>query len=116
MKRLLKGLMCLAWFGVCVAALAAAHTGYEGAADWKMEEALGFEMMVLTFPSSMLVVIGFMLVGFSLGLFGLHLPASSRAEMTVTWGIFVTFGYMQWSFGVPWLFSWLRQRFGRTPS
>ena len=112
MKPVIKALICLAWFGACVAALATMHAGYEGVADWKMEEALGLEMMILTFPSSILVAIGFMFVGFSLGLFGLQLPASSRAEMTVTWAIFVTFGYMQWSVGAPWLFSMLRQRFG----
>jgi hypothetical protein len=61
-----------------------------------MEEALAFQMMVLSFPSSFLVALGVALAGAILGLLGLELPASGKVEMTVTWLLFVVVGYAQW--------------------
>jgi hypothetical protein len=78
-----------------------AYKGYQGSSDWKVEEGLAFEMMVLSFPASFLVAAGLTLAGAGLGLFGLALPASSRPEMTTTWLLFVTAGYVQWFVVVP---------------
>ena len=73
-----------------------AHRSYRGTPDWEMEEALAFQMMVLSFPSSFLVALGVALAGAILGLLGLELPASSKVEMTVAWLLFVVVGYAQW--------------------
>jgi len=91
------------WLAICVVALIGALRGYQGESDWKMEEGLAFEMLVLGFPVSLLVVLGFMAVGFLLQQFGISLPASSRAEMITTWLIFVMAGCIQWFFALPYV-------------
>jgi hypothetical protein len=91
------------WLAICVVALIGALRGYQGESDWKMEEGLAFEMLVLGFPVSLLVVSGFMAVGFLLQQFGISLPASSRAEMIITWLIFVMAGCIQWFFALPYV-------------
>jgi hypothetical protein len=80
-----------------------------------MEEGLGSEMMVLGFPASLLVAIGFMAVGFVLERLGISLPSSSRAEMITTWLIFVVGGCIQWFVVVPYLVRrWRNVHTGRT--
>jgi hypothetical protein len=107
MRRFLGLFTRFAWLAICVAALVGALHGYQGRSDWKMEEGLGFEMLVLGFPASLLVVIVFMLIGFVLQMLGTGLPSSSRAEMVATWFILVIAGYIQWFRVVPYLIrSW----------
>jgi hypothetical protein len=53
----------LAWLAVCLTALIGSHRAYQGTSDWKTEEGLAFEMMVLSFPASCLVMAGLMLTG-----------------------------------------------------
>jgi hypothetical protein len=89
------------WVAVCLLALIEAYQGYRGASDWQLEEGLAFEMMVLSFPSSLSVAMGLASTGAILGLFGLALPASSRLEMTCTWLLFVVAGFVQWFVLVP---------------
>ena len=96
------------WLSICIAALVEAHVGYQGKSDWKLEEGLAFEMLILSFPASFVVVGVLMLLGAGLGLFGLALPASSRAEMTVVWLLFVAAGYLQWFLVLPKL--WKRKQ------
>jgi hypothetical protein len=91
----------LAWLAICLSAVIDAHRAYQGTSDWKTEENLGFEMMVLSFPASYLVVAGFIVAGAALGLIGLRLPPSSRVEMTSGWLLFVIAGYAQWFLLVP---------------
>lgn len=99
--------MRFAWLGICVAALVAALRGYRGASDFMVEEGLALEMMALGFPASLLVWMGFAIVGFTLERFGLSLPSSSRPEMIATWFLFVIAGYVQWFVVVPYLIrSW----------
>ena len=100
--------MWFAWLAICVAALVGALRGYRGQSDWRREEGLAAEMMVLGFPASLLVAVGFMTVGFVLGIFGTNLPSSSRAEMVMTWIIFVLAGCIQWLVVVPYLIRRLR--------
>lgn len=107
MRRFFGLFTRLTWLAICVAALVGALHGYHGRSDWKVEESLASEMIVLGFPASLLVVIGFMLVGFVLERFGTGLPSSSRAEMTVTWSMLLIAGYIQWFLVVPSLIrSW----------
>ena len=89
------------WLAICVTALVNAYKGYQGSSDWKLEEGLAFEMMVLSFPAFFLVGAALILVGTGLGLFSLALPASSRPEMMVIWFLFVAAGYVQWFVIVP---------------
>ena len=96
MKKALGVLVRVGWLTICVMALVDARKGYQGISDWKMEEGLAFQMMVLSFPSSFLVAVGLALAGAILGLFGHALPASSKLEMTATWFLFVLAGYAQW--------------------
>jgi len=107
-KRWFLGLFArFAWLGICVAALVAALRGYRGASDFMVEEALALQMMALGFPSSLVVWIGFVVVGFTLERFGLSLPSSSRPEMIATWFLLVIAGYTQWFVVVPHLIrSW----------
>jgi hypothetical protein len=107
MKRALWVLVRVAWLAICVVALVNAYRGYQGISDWKMEEELAFKMIVLSFPSALLLAAGLALTGAILGLFHLALPASSEPEMTATWLLFAGAGYVQWFILVPWL---LRQR------
>jgi len=100
----------MVWLTTCVVALLFAHRGYQGSSDWKLEEALAFEMVVLSFPSSLLVVAVVILVGIGLGLFGLTLPPSSRPEMIAVWLLFVVAGYIQWFVVVPRLVRRLRKK------
>jgi hypothetical protein len=72
-----------------------------------MEEGLAFQMLVLSFPSSFVAVLGLVLAGAVLGLFGLSLPSSSRVEMMATWFLFVVIGYAQWFILLP---SFLKRR------
>src|ERR1700692_1451401 len=92
-KRAALMVVRLAWFVICLTILIDAHRAYQGNSDWKTEEYLAFEMMVLSFPASYLVVAGLIVAGVTLGRFGLALPPSSRAEMTANWLLFVGAGY-----------------------
>ena len=103
MKKALWVLAHVAWLAICVVALVDALRGYQGISDWKMEEGLAFQMIVLSFPSSLLVATGLTLTGAMLGLFHLALPTSSQLEMTATWVLFVGAGYIQWFILIPWL-------------
>ena len=89
MKKTVRIVAQIIWVAICVLALIEARQGYRGASDWQMDEGLAFEMMVLSFPSSVLVAIGLASTGAILGLFGLVLPPSSRLEMTSTWFLFL---------------------------
>jgi hypothetical protein len=100
-RKILGILLRIVWLAICVTALVYAHRGYQGISDWKMEERLAFELMVLSFPSSLLVAVGLALTGAILGLFHLALPASSKLEMTATWLLFVVAGYAQWFILLP---------------
>jgi hypothetical protein len=86
----------IAWTVACLAALIDALRGYQGGADWKMEENLGFEMIVLGFPGSLVVAVCLAFVGHILGFVRMALPPPSRAEMIGTWTIFLSTGYLQW--------------------
>ena len=101
MKTALVVLVRIAWLGTCIAVLVNAHKGYKATSDWKMEEGLAFQMLVLSFPSSFVVAMGLTLMGATLSLFGLALPSSSKAEMTATWFLFVVAGYAQWFILLP---------------
>lgn len=100
----------LAWLAICLTALIASHRAYHANSDWKTEEYLALEMMVLSFPASFLVVAGLILAGATLGLFGLALPPSSKIELTVTWLLFVFSGYIQWFAVIPRLWRKTRSR------
>jgi EamA domain-containing membrane protein RarD len=100
----------IVWIAVCLASLIAAYKGYRGTSDWQVEEGLGFEMIVLSFPASLIVLVGFILAGMILGLFGLALPASSKPEMVTTWLFFVAAGYVQWFITLPKLWRWSQNR------
>jgi hypothetical protein len=108
MNKAVAILVRIAWLSMCVAALVYAHMGYQGNSDWRLEEGLAFEMMILSFPASLIIIAGFILSGAALHMFGLALPASSRTEMTVTWLLFAAAGYLQWFFLLPKL--WSRKR------
>jgi hypothetical protein len=69
-------------------------------------------MMALSFPASILVMVGLILTGGGLELFGLALPSSSRAEITTTWFLFVLAGYVQWFVVLPWGLRRWQQRHG----
>jgi hypothetical protein len=101
-RKILGVLVRILWLAICLTALVHAYREYQGTSDWKMEEGLAFQMMVLTFPSSLLVAAGLTLTGAILGLFHLALPASSKPEMTATWVLFVVAGYGQWFILLPW--------------
>jgi hypothetical protein len=101
MEKALRVLVRIAWLATCIIALVNAHKGYRGNSDWRMEEGLAFQMLVLSFPSSFVVVVGLALTGAMLGLFGLTLPSSSKVEMTATWFLFVVAGYAQWFILLP---------------
>jgi hypothetical protein len=101
MKKVLGVLVRIAWVAICVIALVNAHKGYRGISDWQMEEGLAFEMLVLSFPASLVVAVVLALMGAILGLFGLALPSSSKVEMTATWFLFVVAGYAQWFILLP---------------
>jgi hypothetical protein len=107
MRKALGLLVRIAWLAICIMTLVSAYKGYQGTSDWQMEEGLAFQMMVLAFPASFLVAVGFVLTGAILGLFGLALPASSKLEMTTTWFLFVVAGYPQWFILLP---RYLRHR------
>jgi len=94
------------WLAICLAALIDANKSYRGTSDWQVEEGLGFEMIVLSFPASFVVVAGFMLTGMLLGFFGLALPPSSKPEMIATWIFFVVTGYIQWFLVLPRIPGW----------
>lgn len=94
-------LVRVVWVTTCVAALVFALRGYDGHSDWRVEEGLALEMMVLAFPASFLVAFVLMLVGMGLQHVGLRLPSSSRLEMAVTWFPFVIAGYVQWFIVIP---------------
>jgi hypothetical protein len=91
----------LLWLATCITALVYGYSNYRGPSDWKVEEGLAFEMMVLSFPASFLLVAAIVVTGVGLGLFGLELPPSSRPEMTATWLLFVAAGYVQWFVVLP---------------
>ena len=115
MRKVIGFALRFAWLAICVAALVGALRGYRGKSDWRMEEGLGAEMIVLGFPASLLVAIGFMAVGFVLERFGISLPSSTRAEMITTWLIFVAGGCIQWFVVVPYLVRrWRNVHTGRT--
>jgi hypothetical protein len=86
---------------------------YRGKSDWQIEEGLGFQMMVLAFPASLLVWIAFMLTGIVLEAFGSSLPSPSRAETVTTWLIFVIAGCAQWFLVVPYLVRAWRNNQGK---
>jgi len=94
-------LIRLVWLAICVVALVFAFKGYDGSSDWRVEEGLAFEMIVLSFPASLLVLFAGMFLGAGLEHFGLRLPPSSRPEMLITWLLFVIAGYVQWFTVIP---------------
>ena len=101
MKRAIWLIAKIVWLGLCVVALVEAYRGYRGPSDWQVEEGLGFEVILLSFPASMLVVLAFIATGMGLGHFGLALPAPSKPEMIATWFLFVVASYVQWFIVVP---------------
>lgn len=101
MKRTLCLLGQAIWIGLCIFALVGAYQGYRGTSDWQVEEGLGFEMIVMSFPASMLVVLALIATRIGLAHFGLALPASGKSEMIATWLLFVVAGYVQWFIVVP---------------
>jgi hypothetical protein len=100
-KRVTLIVLRLVWLAACLTALVGSDMEYQGRSDWKTEENLAFEMVVLSFPASCLVAAGLMLTGAALGLIGLGLPPSSKVEMTSTWLLFFVAGYVQWFVLVP---------------
>jgi hypothetical protein len=100
----------IAWIAICLVALVEANHGYRGLSDWQVEEGLAFEMIVLSFPASLFVVMGFIFSGMLLSVFGSALPASSKPEMAVTWFLFMIAGYVQWFLVLPRLPEWWRKR------
>jgi hypothetical protein len=88
-RKILGVLVRILWLAICLTALVNAYRDYQGTSDWKMEEGLAFQMMVLSFPSSLLVATALTLTGAILGLFHLALPASSKPEITATWVLFM---------------------------
>ena len=107
MRRFFGLFTRFAWLAICIAALVSALHGYRGKSDWQVEEGLAAEMIVLGFPSSVLVAICFTLFGFVLEKLGIGLPSSSGAEMIATWIIFAIAGYIQWFLVIPYLVrSW----------
>jgi hypothetical protein len=112
MKRAASIAVRLTWLVICVMVLINSYSAYKGSSDWKTEEFLGFQMMILSFPASYLVAGGLFLGGAGLGLIGFALPPSSKAEMTVGWLFFVVAGYAQWFLLVPTLFSSWRKKGG----
>jgi hypothetical protein len=100
-KRIVLISLRVAWLAICLSFLIKSQRAYRGGSDWKTEEYLAFEMMVLTFPASYLVAGLLILTGGILGLVGLRLPPPSKAGMTVDWLIFVLAGYLQWFLIVP---------------
>jgi hypothetical protein len=100
-KKIMWILVQVLWLAICFFALVDAYRSCRGISDWQVEEGLGLEMVVLSFPASFVVVAGFILTGMLLGLFGFALPASSKPEMIVTWVFFVAAGYIQWFLLVP---------------
>jgi hypothetical protein len=46
------------WIAVCVVSQIEAYKGYRGVSDWQAEEGLGFEMILLSFPASLVVAGG----------------------------------------------------------
>jgi hypothetical protein len=101
MKRALGMVLKGSWLTICVVALVNALRYYQGKSDWRVEEGLASEMMILGFPSSLLISLALMLVGFICDRFGLHLPPPGRLEMITVWAIFVVAGYFQWFVIVP---------------
>jgi len=51
------------WLAMCPAALIHALRNYQGTSDGEMEEWLAFQMMALSFPSSLIVAAGLFLTG-----------------------------------------------------
>jgi len=100
----------ICWLGLCIIAVVEAYKGYRGISDWQLEEGLGFEMILLSFPASLLVVLALIATGMALGLFGLALPSSSKPEMIVTWLLFVLAGYVQWFIVAPKIVRWRRPK------
>ena len=101
MTKTLGILARLIWLATCVAALVYAYKGYHGNSDWRVDEGLAWEMWLLSFPASYLVIFALILVGAGLEHFGLALPASSRPEMVITWLLFLIAGYVQWFIVIP---------------
>jgi hypothetical protein len=108
MKKTLWVLAQVAWIAICVLSLIESYRGYRGASDWQVEEGLAFEMVVLSFPASVAVVLAFVAAGVFLKPFGLALPASSKPEMIITWLLFVVAGYAQWFIFRPRIRRWWR--------
>jgi hypothetical protein len=100
-RKALGILARIVWLAICLASLVYAYKGYQGSSDWKIEESLAFEMMVLSFPASFAIAAGLILTGVGLGFLGLALPSSSKPEMTTTWLLLVVAGYVQWFVVVP---------------
>jgi hypothetical protein len=100
----------IVWIAICLVALIEANHGYRGPSEWQVEEGLAFEMILLSFPASLVVVMGLIFSGMLLNLFGSALPASSKPEMAVTWLLFTIAGYVQWFLVLPRLPQWRRQR------
>ena len=60
----------------------AALRGYRGNSDWQVEEGLFAEMIVLGFPSSLLVMGGLMVAGFVFQRFGTNLSDLPNRALT----------------------------------
>ena len=87
MKTALVVLVRIAWLGTCIAVLVNAHKGYKATSDWKMEEGLAFQMLVLSFPSSFVVAMDHELGSDAQPVRSRSLPSSSKA----TYGGLVSF-------------------------
>lgn len=99
----------MVWLGLCLIVLIEAYRGYWGSSDWHVEEGLAFEMMLLSFPASIILVFAFVATGMVLGFLRLALPASSKPEMTAIWLLFALAGYFQWFVVVPAIPRWWKK-------
>jgi hypothetical protein len=109
-KRIVVNGVRIAWIALCCFLLFSALKDYSGHSDWQLEESVYLEMTILCFPSSLVVYLGIVLAGISLGLFGAALPSPSRLEMTCFFLLLAAAGYVQWFILLPRLF---RFRAGR---
>lgn len=97
------------WAGLAVVALLVSLAAYDGRPNSDAENVLGWSMLLLAFPSSLLFAAGFAVIAEVLESHFQTVIRTSYSEMTISWAVLFALGYAQWFIVAPWLIGKLRR-------
>jgi hypothetical protein len=111
-EKAMKKVLTVTWLLACAAVLLIAVYAYEPNRNSDIGPLFLWLMILLTFPSGLLVASSGAMLVMALGV-DTELSISSTVYHLSLWSAFVVVGYLQWFRALPWL--WRKIRESRSP-